>query len=89
MTSSDPTGELARSRRELAAAAERAEHLQRALVNSRQIGMALGILMERHRLTEAQAFDQLTGISSRRNVKLHQVAEELVYTGNHEAGPPS
>ena len=89
MTSSDLPGELARSRLELAAAAERAQHLERALVNSRRIGMALGILMERHRLTEAQAFDQLTVISSRRNVKLHQVAEELVYTGDPEAGPPS
>jgi AmiR/NasT family two-component response regulator len=85
----DPAGELTRKQRELAAAAERAEHLERALVNSRRIGMALGILMERHRLTEAQAFDQLTGISSRRNVKLHQVAEELVYTGDPEVDPPS
>lgn len=81
MTSVDPTDQLAQSRLELAAEAERREHLERALVNSRRIGMALGILMERHRLTEDQAFDQLTGISSRRNVKLHQVAEELVYTG--------
>ena len=89
MARSDPDGELARSRLELAAAAERAEHLERALVNSRRIGMALGILMERHRLTEAQAFDQLTGISSRRNVKLHQVAEDLVYTGEPDAEPRS
>ena len=72
---------LAAEPSDLAAATERADNLEVALVNSRRIGMAMGILMERHRMTVDQAFDQLRVISSRRNVKLSEVAAEIVYTG--------
>lgn len=44
--------QLADARRDLAAANAHAEALQRALISNRRIGMAMGILMERHRLTE-------------------------------------
>ncbi|MCF6506874.1 ANTAR domain-containing protein [Blastococcus sp. MG754426] len=43
--------------------------------------MAMGILMERHRMTQAQAFDHLRDLSQRRNVKLRDVAEQIIYTG--------
>jgi AmiR/NasT family two-component response regulator len=73
---------LAEARRDLAAATAYTEELQRALVSNRRIGMAMGILMERHRLTEEQAFDRLRGLSQRSNVKLRDVAEQLIYTGD-------
>ena len=44
--------------------------------------MAMGILMERHRFTEEQAFDQLRDLSQRRNVKLRDLAEQMIYTGD-------
>jgi hypothetical protein len=69
-------------RERLVAAEARVANLERALVSNRRIGMALGILMARHGLTEQQAFDLLRQQSSRRNVKLAALAEEVVYTGD-------
>ena len=54
------------------------------MVSNRRIGMAVGILMERHRLTEEQAFDRLRDLSQRRNVKLRDLAEQMIYTGDFE-----
>jgi hypothetical protein len=68
-------------RRRLALAERKASGLEVALASNRRIGMALGVLMARHRLTEVQAFDQLRQYSNRRNVKLAVVAEEVLYTG--------
>jgi AmiR/NasT family two-component response regulator len=82
----DATTELAQTRRDLAAATDHAQHLEIALASSRQIGTAMGILMERHRLTEEQAFDQLRGMSSRRNVKLRDIATEIVCSGDVDPG---
>lgn len=82
MAGGDPSERLADARSELAAAAARAEELQRALVSNRRIGLAMGILMERHRLTEEQAFDRLRDLSQRSNVKLREVAEQIAYTGD-------
>jgi len=73
--------DLAQSQVDLAVANELAVNLQEALQASREIGMAMGILVERHKLTAEQAFDQLRGASSRRNVKLRDVAKEVLYTG--------
>ncbi|WP_169253100.1 GAF and ANTAR domain-containing protein [Brevibacterium sp. 'Marine'] len=51
-------------------------------VSSRDlIGQAKGILMERHKINEHDAFHVLTAASSRSNRKLHSIAEELVATG--------
>jgi len=69
-------------RDELAAAAIRQEHLEAALRSSRRIGMAMGILMQRHQLTDEQAFARLRDASQNRNVKLSVVAEEFIYTGD-------
>jgi hypothetical protein len=68
-------------RRRLVVAERKADGLEVALASNRRIGMAIGILMSRHRLTEVQAFDLLRQYSNRRNVKLAVVAEEVLYTG--------
>ncbi|CCH89101.1 protein of unknown function [Modestobacter italicus] len=64
----------------LAAALLRAENLQMALQHCRTIGMAMGILIERHKVTEDQAFDLLRDASNRTNVKLWKIADQLVRT---------
>jgi AmiR/NasT family two-component response regulator len=45
------------------------------------IGEALGILMERERITADQAFDVLRRASQHLNVKLRDIAQNLVDTG--------
>jgi GAF domain-containing protein len=67
----------------------RADNLHQALVTRELIGRAEGILIERERITSAQAFDILRRASQHLNVKLKQVAEELVETGERpRTGPP-
>jgi AmiR/NasT family two-component response regulator len=50
--------------------------LSRALIEQ-----AKGILMERHKIKEDEAFTMLTRASQRTNTKLRDVAAELVRTG--------
>ena len=57
------------------------EHLRRALVTRTVIGQAIGILMERRRITAEEAFEELKNASQRANVKLAQIAEDLTETG--------
>ena len=66
----------------LDAATARGEALERALQSSRQIGIAIGIVMERHRLTEEAALEQLKVISQHQNRKLRDIATEIGRTGN-------
>ena len=61
--------------------AQQHEHLLAAIDSRDLIGQAKGILMERHRLTADQAFALLTTASQHRNVKLHEIARELVFSG--------
>ncbi len=61
--------------------AERARHLAAALDSNRQIGVALGILVERHRLSTDQAFALLRRASQLTHRKLHDIADDLVTTG--------
>jgi GAF domain-containing protein len=54
----------------------------RTLMLSRAcIEQAKGILMERHKITEDEAFTMLTHASQRTNTKLRDIASELVRTG--------
>jgi GAF domain-containing protein len=63
------------------------EHNLRIAVRSRDlIGQAKGILMERFKLSETEAFDLLVIASQRANRKLREIAEELAATGVLEAG---
>jgi GAF domain-containing protein len=55
--------------------------LERALHSRDVIGQAKGILMERHGLTADEAFERLRLISQERNRNLHELAEDLVRTG--------
>jgi ANTAR domain/GAF domain len=59
----------------------RAENLNAALGTRETIGEALGILMERERITPNQAFDVLRRASQHLNIKLREVAQNLVDTG--------
>jgi tetrahydromethanopterin S-methyltransferase subunit F len=65
----------------VAAADARSDHLERALASNRRIGIAIGILMAVRQLTEEEAFRVLQQASSRRNTKLRDIAEEVIYTG--------
>ena len=62
-------------------ARDRATNLLRALESNREIGVAMGILMQRHRLTRDQAFDVLRVASQDSNRKLVDIAAEVADTG--------
>jgi GAF domain-containing protein len=56
-------------------------YLELALASRATIDQAKGILMERHRLSADQAFQMLAERSMAANVKVREVAEHLVRTG--------
>ena len=56
-------------------------HLRSGLVTRTIIGQAEGILMERLKITADQAFGVLSRLSQQSNVKLRDVARNLVETG--------
>lgn len=58
-----------------------ANDLRAALVTREVIGQAQGILMERERITSDQAFDVLRRASQHLNLKLREIAQALVDTG--------
>ncbi len=59
----------------------RADNLRLALKTREIIGQAEGILMEREHVTSQQAFDILRRASQHLNVKLREVAQDLVDSG--------
>lgn len=63
------------------AAARTQAELDRALITRELIGQAQGILIERHKVTGEQAFLLLVAASQRSNVKLHELASQLVHSG--------
>ncbi len=58
------------------------EELNTALGTRKIIGQALGILMERYQLDEDRAFQFMVRVSQASNVKLRDIAQELVDHGN-------
>lgn len=68
-----------------AKAERREEHLRVALQSRELIGQAQGILMERERISSDQAFALLRDSSQHLNVKLREVARNLVETGETPA----
>jgi AmiR/NasT family two-component response regulator len=66
------------------AADERVRHLVTALEHRTVIGQATGIVMERYGLDPQAAFAVLLRISSHRNRKVYEIAEELVDQGHTE-----
>jgi hypothetical protein len=72
----------------LAAAQQEIVGLQAALVSNREIGIATGILMAQHKLTDQQAFDLLRVASQHSNRKLRDVASDVVFAGTlPDSGP--
>jgi len=65
-----------------------ADNLQRALESRAVIDQAKGILMERHKLTADQAFQELVHASMHANRKVRDVADHLVMTGELPAVTP-
>jgi len=61
--------------------ADRESHLSRAIESHRMIGQAIGILIERHRVTPAEAFTRLKQASQARNIKLREIASRVIETG--------
>lgn len=57
---------------------ESEEHLRTALASRRQIGIAIGVLMERYGLDDDQAFEFLRRTSQEENRKLRDLAADLV-----------
>jgi GAF domain-containing protein len=60
---------------------QRAEQLEEALRSSREIGMAIGVLMNSDKVAEDEAFTRLRHASQNLHRKLREVANEVVDTG--------
>lgn len=61
--------------------ARQVDNLDHALVSSRQIGEAVGVVMARYRLTADQAFKRLRAASQSSNVKVRDVAAVVTEIG--------
>lgn len=61
--------------------ADKQANLEKAIESHRLIGQAVGVLVERHRLTPGQAFQQLRHASQDRNVRLREIAQRVLETG--------
>jgi hypothetical protein len=59
----------------------RSTHLMRALASNREIGVAMGILMQRHQVSREEAFELLRKVSQDTNRKLSVVASDVADTG--------
>jgi GAF domain-containing protein len=60
-------------------------HLHGAISSRQDIGIALGILMERHKLSTDEAFSVLSRASQESNTKLRDVARRVAETGEDPA----
>jgi GAF domain-containing protein len=67
-------------------AAEREDQLSQALASRTVIGQATGVLMERFGLDPDTAFGVLARVSQQNNVKVRDLARNLVQTGRIEPG---
>jgi GAF domain-containing protein len=63
--------------------------LWRAIDSRHLIGQAQGMLMERFKLAPEKAFAVLRRYSQQHNIKLHEVARELIRTGSLPGEPDS
>ena len=74
-------GNLADATGSLKTEIRRSENLEVALSTREVIGQAEGILIERERLTPEQAFDVLRKVSQHLNLRLRDLAQYVVDTG--------
>ena len=56
-------------------------NLETALITARRIGAAMGVLMNSHKITDAQAFELLVQASQHTHHKLRDIADDVVLTG--------
>jgi GAF domain-containing protein len=68
-------------------AAQRLDQYETALDSRTVIAQACGLVMERYKLDEVRAFAALTRISSTENIKLRDVAAEVLRTRDSPPGP--
>lgn len=66
---------------------QRADQLEDALASNREIGMAMGVLMGRSRMSQDEAFAVLRRASQQLHRKLRDVAGEVVDTGQLPGRP--
>lgn len=69
--------------------ARREERMTRGLLTQQVIGQAQGILMERHKLTDVDAFAVLVRASQHQNVKLRDLAAQLARSGQWPRPQPA
>ena len=62
-------------------AEDKSSNLRLALESNREIGVAVGVLMTVHHVTQVQAFDLLRAVSQHTNRKLAVIAQEVADTG--------
>lgn len=62
--------------------------LREALASRAVIDQALGIIMDQERCTSAQAFAILRNASQNRNVKLRDIARQVITSGSGEPPQP-
>ncbi len=63
---------------DFSAAREETKHLRQMLEERKVLEQAKGILMEKSNITEAQAMKKLKKLSNDRNVKMIQIAKEII-----------
>jgi len=63
--------------------------LRDGLVSNREIGKAVGLLMAFHKISDEQAFELLRKASQDMNLKVTEVAREVVQHHNERGEPPS
>lgn len=86
----EDVGVIFASHAAVALAGARDEHHLRLALDSRDIiGQAKGILIERYGVSSQQAFMVLTRVSQHRNVKLRDIAANLVVTGSLDPTEPT
>ncbi len=76
-----------RLQQELAEEREHAANLEQALASNREIGMALGFVMASQGCDAQTAFERLRSISQRTNIKLRDIAAEVVRSATAPAAP--
>ena len=84
----EPIGVMLATHASLALAAagrqERIENLEQAVASNRDIGVAIGVLMTRHLVTQQQAFDLMRIASQRSHRKLRDIANVVIESGTLE-----
>jgi hypothetical protein len=68
-------------------ARHKADNLLVALKNSREIGVAMGVLIERYKITRDEAFSLLRIASQHRHRKLADIASDVAETGEFVVPP--